>query len=64
MLNDLLVKGKVVKLPIFCPDATRGVVRGLDSRDLEQLGVRGLIVNTWHLHQDWGAAKMKTIGGI
>jgi len=36
-------------LPAFLPDATRAVVRAVDSSDLENCGVRAVVVNTFHL---------------
>ena len=62
--TQLLIKNHSYRLPIFCPDATRGVVKGLDSQDLQAAQVRGIIVNTWHLHQQVGAAQMIDFGGI
>ena len=38
-----------IQLPAFFPDATKGVVRTVDSRDLEQAKVEGLVMNTFHL---------------
>ncbi len=53
-----------LKLPVYFPDATRGVVRGLDSRDLESCGVRGLVVNTLHLSRSPGVGLIKAAGGV
>ena len=49
---------------MYIPDATLAVVRGLDNRDLEQLGLSGLMVNTYHLVQQIGQEKLETLGGI
>ncbi len=43
-----------LQFPIFLPDATRGVVRALDSADLERSGVTGLVMSTFHLMQHPG----------
>ena len=51
-------------LPVYFPDATRGVVRTLDSRDLETCGVQGLVVNVFHLSTKPGAGLIKRAGGI
>jgi queuine tRNA-ribosyltransferase len=51
-------------LPAFRPDATRAVVRSVDSRDLEACGVRGLVVNTFHLATQPGAGLIKSLGGV
>jgi len=49
---------------MFCPDATRGVIRGLDGDDLRSVGVRGLVVNAWHLLTEPGISVIKQAGGI
>ena len=53
-----------LRLPAYFPDATRGVVRTVDSRDLEAVGVRGLVVNAFHLSNRPGAGLIKHAGGI
>lgn len=51
-------------LPAFLPDATRGVVRSIDSADLEQCGVQALVMNTFHLMQHPGSTTIKALGGL
>jgi queuine tRNA-ribosyltransferase len=51
-------------LPVYFPDATRGVVRTVDSHDLEACGVRGLVVNVFHLSSRPGVGLIKQAGGI
>jgi len=63
-LKELTARGINLKFPIFFPDATRGVVRSIDSFDLEKAGVEGLIVNTYHLMEKPGASTLKENGGI
>jgi queuine tRNA-ribosyltransferase len=53
-----------LQLPVFFPDATRGVVRTADSRDLEGCGVQGMVVNAFHLSTRPGAGLIKQAGGI
>ncbi|MCL2363973.1 MAG: tRNA guanosine(34) transglycosylase Tgt [Defluviitaleaceae bacterium] len=53
-----------VPLPAFFPDGTRGVVRCVDSTDLVNAGVDGLIMNTYHLMTKPGAATVKALGGL
>jgi len=53
-----------LELPAFLPDATRAVVRAVDSRDLEVCGVAGLVVNTFHLMTRPGAGLIKHMGGV
>jgi queuine tRNA-ribosyltransferase len=51
-------------LPIFLPDATRGVVRAVDSADLEAVGVEGLVMSTFHLMQSPGSSTIQALGGL
>jgi queuine tRNA-ribosyltransferase len=56
----------VLDLPIFFPDATRGVVRGLDFSDVENAGIEGVLVNSYHLMNDlsenFSVSKKESIG--
>jgi queuine tRNA-ribosyltransferase len=51
-------------LPEFLPDATRGLVRSVDSLDLESCGTRGLVMNTFHLMQNPGSSTIQSLGGL
>ena len=53
-IKELKIKGKKYKLPIFLPDATLGIVRGLDNETLKQISTRGVVVNTYHLNDTPG----------
>ncbi|MCL2204436.1 MAG: tRNA guanosine(34) transglycosylase Tgt [Defluviitaleaceae bacterium] len=53
-----------VPLPAFFPDGTRGVVRCVDSADLEGAGVPGIVMNTYHLMTKPGAATIRALGGL
>ncbi len=53
-----------IPLPIFFPDATRGVIRSLDSEDINKTGTAGILVNTYHLLHDVGEDLMNEYGGI
>jgi len=58
------IRGKEINLPIFCPDATRGVLRATDSEDIKSAGIEGLIVNTYHLLNTPGTEVLKNSEGI
>ncbi len=58
-IKELKIKGKKYKLPIFLPDATLGIIRGLDNRILEEIGTRGVVVNTYHLNDTPGTEILK-----
>jgi queuine tRNA-ribosyltransferase len=51
-------------LPAFLPDATRGVVRAVDSADLEAVGIPGLVMSAFHLMQHPGSSTVKALGGL
>jgi queuine tRNA-ribosyltransferase len=51
-------------LPVFFPDATRGVIRSLDTSDIEATGTQGILVNTFHLWQELGTGMLEKFGGI
>ena len=48
----------------FFPDGTRGVVKSVDARDLEDCKVKGLVMNTFHLLSSPGASVIKSFGGL
>jgi queuine tRNA-ribosyltransferase len=51
-------------LPTFLPDATLGTVRAADARDLGEAGVRGLVMNVFHLMQKPGSSTIAALGGL
>lgn len=53
-----------IPLPVFFPDATRAVVRALDTIDIENTKTRGLLVNTYHLFKEVGLERIKKFGGV
>ena len=54
----------LIQLPIFLPDATQGVVRGLDASDLVRTGVEAVQMNVFHLMQKPGSSTIKALGGL
>lgn len=54
----------IYQLPLFFPDATRAVVRTLDSRDIEATKTQGILVNTYHLFKEPGSRLIKKFGGV
>ncbi len=51
-------------MPAFLPDATLGVVRCVDSRDLEECGIPALVMNTYHLMIKPGSTTINSMGGL
>jgi queuine tRNA-ribosyltransferase len=58
-----LAHGKV-QLPAFFPDGTYGVVRCVDSEDLKNCKVSGLVMNSYHLLSKPGLSVIKQLKGI
>jgi queuine tRNA-ribosyltransferase len=53
-----------LNLPCFLPDATRGVVKAVDSADLDAAGIEGLVMSVFHLMQHPGSTTVKALGGL
>lgn len=56
--------GQKIPLPVFFPDATRAVLKTLDSADIESTKTPGILVNTFHLNNFPGAQVINKHGGI
>lgn len=52
------------KKPIFMPDATRGAVRYVTTKQLETIGTEGVVINTLHLLITIGPERIKRLGGM
>jgi queuine tRNA-ribosyltransferase len=55
---------EIIPLPVFFPDATRAVLRTLDSVDIENTKTPGVLVNTYHLYRDFGQKILEEHDGI
>jgi queuine tRNA-ribosyltransferase len=53
-----------LQLPSYLPDATQGVVRGVDSADLEACGIDAVVMNCYHLMQKPGSSTVQALGGL
>ncbi len=53
-----------LETPAFLPVATYGAVRGLAPDELRDVGVRGLLTNTYHLHLRPGEEAIAGLGGL
>lgn len=53
-----------LKLPLFMPDATRGLVKLLSSQELKDSGTKAVVVNTYHLLLQPGTSIVKNSGGV
>ncbi|GIW63571.1 MAG: tRNA-guanine transglycosylase [Patescibacteria group bacterium] len=63
-MSQIKIRNKILNLPVYFPDATRGVVRSVDSVDLAGCGLEGVLVNTYHLHQFPGDKYIAEFGGV
>jgi queuine tRNA-ribosyltransferase len=63
-LTELQLPHGHLRLPVFLPDATRGVVRALDSSDLSRCGVEAVQMNVFHLMQKPGSSVIKAMNGL
>jgi len=50
--------------PLFFPDATKAVIRSVDSQDVINTKTPGILVNTLHLYLDLGKRVIKKFKGI
>lgn len=64
MIKTLKTLHGELTLPTFFPDGTRAVVRGVDSTDLENCKVEGLVINTYHLLSDAISQRIKSFDGV
>ena len=56
--------GKEIPLPVFFPDATRAVLKTLDSVDIANTHTPGILVNTFHLNNFPGTSVIKKHQGV
>ena len=58
------ITGKKIQLPVFFPDATRAVLKTLDTLDIENTKTPGILVNTYHLYKTPGKKIFKEFKGV
>lgn len=63
-MKRLQIKDKSYELPIFMPDATKGVIRGVLPKELSAVKVEGLVTNTYHLMSQPGATVISGAGKL
>jgi queuine tRNA-ribosyltransferase len=62
--GELATPHGVVQTPAFMPVGTRGAVKAITHRDLEDLGAEIILGNTYHLHLRPGDALIARAGGL
>ena len=50
--------------PVFMPVGTCGVVKSLDTDDINTLGAKIILANTYHMYLRPGSEVMKKMGGL
>lgn len=63
-MDAVTIRNNTYSLPQFLPDATRAVVKSIDSSDLAHVKIEGVVVNTYHLMHEPGASVIEKCGGI
>jgi queuine tRNA-ribosyltransferase len=53
-----------IRTPAFIPLATKGTVRGLESREVADIGYELILGNTYHLFVSPGPERIATAGGL
>ncbi len=53
-----------IETPVFMPVATQAAVKAVTQEDLERLGVRAILANSYHLALRPGCAEIETAGGL
>jgi len=53
-----------IKTPFFMPCATVGVVKGVSSEELQEIGYEIILANTYHLYLRPGEKAIKKLGGL
>lgn len=54
----------VIETPEFLPVGTRATVKALSPSQLQDIGVQGLLANTYHLYLRPGAEAVRRMGGL
>ncbi len=62
--GELVTAHGVVETPAFMPVGTRGAVKAVTPRDLEELGAHVILCNTYHLLLRPGPALVARAGGL
>lgn len=62
--SSTTINSKKTNFPIYLPDATYGVVRNMSAKDVVATGIKGVVINTYHLMSRPGAELLEKLGGI
>jgi len=62
--GEIVTTHGAIRTPVFMPVATRGAVRALSSRDVDELDFDIILSNTYHLYLRPGVDVLKQAGGL
>ncbi len=62
--GELVTRHGVIQTPVFMPVGTRAAVKGLDPRDLRDLGAGIILANAYHLMLRPGSELVAELGGL
>lgn len=54
----------VIETPVFMPVGTRATVKGIEPRELDEMGAQIILSNTYHLYMRPGADLVEKAGGL
>jgi len=54
----------VIHTPAFFPVATKAAIKGLSPKQIEEIGFKAILANTYHLYLQPGNDKVKKLGGL
>ena len=60
----LITSHGTIETPAYVPVGTQAAVKGLSSKDLQQIGAQAIITNTYHIHLQPGECAVEKIGGL
>jgi queuine tRNA-ribosyltransferase len=63
-LGKIQTKTSSIETPVFMPVGTQGTVKAITVDDLEELNVRIILANTYHLFLRPGVETIKKLGGL
>lgn len=62
--GEITTSRGVIRTPVFMPVATRGAIRALPFRDIDEIGFEIILSNTYHLYIRPGTAILEKFGGL
>ncbi len=62
--GELTTSRGAIRTPVFMPVATRGAIRALSGRDVDELNFDIILSNTYHLYLRPGMEVLKQAGGL